>query len=133
MANEKVIGRCPLCGNDIVERSKSWSCTGYNKDDPNSCHFSIWKMTSGTNIEEDTARQILQTGESDELEFTSRAGKLFKSKLIIGATMNRVCFSFQDEKMEIKADEPAVDTEVDYEEFVPEDASGSSEYDDLPF
>ena len=38
---KEVIGKCPRCGKNIYETSKSFSCEGY-KDEPK-CQFTIWK------------------------------------------------------------------------------------------
>jgi DNA topoisomerase-3 len=37
-SQNQVIARCPECGKDVVEREKSFSCTGYPQ-----CKFAMWK------------------------------------------------------------------------------------------
>lgn len=40
----KVIGKCPICGKDVVEGTKGYGCLGYKDNPP--CKFTIWKENS---------------------------------------------------------------------------------------
>lgn len=32
---------CPLCGKPLIKKKVGWCCTGYSKDNPDSCRFYI--------------------------------------------------------------------------------------------
>jgi DNA topoisomerase-3 len=38
----KSMGKCPECGREVIETSKTYSCSGY-RDKTNPCRFAIWK------------------------------------------------------------------------------------------
>lgn len=40
---DKVLGKCPLCGSDVVENNKNFGCVSYNET---GCPFAIWKNDS---------------------------------------------------------------------------------------
>lgn len=41
-SSTKVVGVCPLCGNEIIESDKGFSCRGYKKDGTG-CNIKLWK------------------------------------------------------------------------------------------
>lgn len=61
------MGKCPVCGNDLYENSKTFYCSRWRAG----CKFSIWKdtasKTGGPEIDEATAKRILE-GKPVELE-----------------------------------------------------------------
>ncbi len=70
------LGKCPLCGAEVVERPKSFSCSG------GQCRFVIWKTIAGKRITARTAKTLLDHGETSRLEgFQSKAGKPFSASL----------------------------------------------------
>ncbi len=74
------LGNCPLCGKEIFENQKSFSCLGY-KD---GCKFTIWKNIAGKTINKAIAKELLTKGESKKIDsFKSKAGKKFSAKLVI--------------------------------------------------
>ena len=74
------IGKCPVCGNDIIENSYYFGCSGY-KD---GCNFSIKKKIAGKIITKANAKQLLKNGETSIIEgFKSKKGRDFKAKLIL--------------------------------------------------
>lgn len=78
--NKETIGVCPLCGKEIFENSKAYSCSGYKEG----CKFVIWKNIAGKNITKATAKKILKKGETDIIDgFKSKQGKNFKAKLVL--------------------------------------------------
>lgn len=73
----EVVGKCPKCGSDVIEREKSFSCS--NKE----CSFALWKdnklLTSiGKKLNKSLARQILK-GEKFLLKDckSAKTGKTF--------------------------------------------------------
>jgi DNA topoisomerase-3 len=70
------LGKCPVCGAEVIERPKSFSCSG------GQCCFVIWKTIAGKRITARTAKTLLDRGETSRLEgFQSKAGKAFSARL----------------------------------------------------
>ncbi len=63
----KVVGKCPVCGNDLIETRYGWLCSAYKKDDENSCKFGIRYEIRGVKLDDKQLEKILKTGESDIL------------------------------------------------------------------
>lgn len=69
-------GKCPKCGQPLVERFKSFSCT--NK----SCGFSIWKTIAGRLLGRDEFETLLRDKHVGPLNgFRSKKGKRFSAVL----------------------------------------------------
>ena len=72
------LGSCPLCKAEVVEREKSYSCSGWR----DGCQFAIWKTIAGKRITVRTAQALLRQGKSPPLKgFASRSGKTFDARL----------------------------------------------------
>jgi DNA topoisomerase-3 len=72
------LGPCPLCGRDVVEQKKSFSCSGWREG----CPLVIWKSIAKKRIARSVAQTLLSAGETDMLEgFKSKAGKPFAARL----------------------------------------------------
>jgi DNA topoisomerase-3 len=54
----EVVGRCPICGSDVVDGYKTYECSGKRKAD-NGCRFVIWKKISGKKISPGAAAMLL--------------------------------------------------------------------------
>jgi DNA topoisomerase-3 len=89
---KEVIGRCPLCGRDVLEYTKSYGCSGYR----DGCNFAIWKETAGKKITAKQAQELLQKGRTGVIKgFKSKAGKSFDAMLTLGED-GKVNFEFAD-------------------------------------
>src|SRR5262249_13383904 len=53
------LGPCPVCGHDIVENRKGYSC--WSREDPG-CGFVIWKSKAGKQLPLSVARELIKTG-----------------------------------------------------------------------
>jgi DNA topoisomerase-3 len=53
------LGPCPVCGRDIVENRKGFSC--WSREDPG-CGFVIWKSKAGKTLPPAVARELIATG-----------------------------------------------------------------------
>ena len=92
-----VVGKCPVCGKDLVEGSKCFFCSGHKKDDENSCNFVIWKELAGKAISSAQIEKLLANGKSDLIKgFISKSGKKFDAYLVLEE--NKVNFKFPDKK-----------------------------------
>ncbi len=79
------LGPCPVCGQDIVENRKGYSC--WSRTDPG-CGFVIWKAKAGKNLTTAIAKELIKTGRTERpvTGFKSRAGKSFRSRLALQQT-----------------------------------------------
>jgi DNA topoisomerase-3 len=85
------LGRCPLCGKDVVEQKKSYSCSGWKEG----CSFTIWKEIAGKKVTPKQAQSLLEKGRTGVLQgFRSRAGKAFSAALVLKD--GRVEFEFPE-------------------------------------
>ena len=53
------LGPCPVCGRDIVENRKGYSC--WSREDPG-CGFVIWKSKAGKQLPIAVAKELIRTG-----------------------------------------------------------------------
>src|SRR3954468_1932324 len=76
------LGPCPVCGHDIVENRKGYSC--WSREDPG-CGFVIWKAKAGKNLGIPIARELIQNGftEKPVTGFKGRSGRAFRARLAL--------------------------------------------------
>jgi len=76
------LGPCPVCGQDIVENRKGYSC--WSRDDPG-CGFVIWKSKAGKQLPGAVARELITTGRTAKqvTGFKGRSGRSFRAKLAL--------------------------------------------------
>ncbi|UTI66575.1 DNA topoisomerase 3 [Paraconexibacter antarcticus] len=76
------LGPCPVCGHDIVENRKGYSC--WSREDPG-CGFVIWKGKAGKQLPPAIARELIQTGVTAKqvTGFKGRSGRSFRAKLAL--------------------------------------------------
>ena len=68
---------CPLCGGEIVQTPFGYGCAKYDREDENSCRFSIGKM-AGKELSESQVKELLTNGKTSTIRgFKSKAGKKF--------------------------------------------------------
>jgi len=83
--DEEPLGSCPLCGRPVFERSWFYRCVevpGVSADDD--CRFRIWKDKSGRYMDRQTARILLEKGETEEIEgFAARDGRTYNARLTL--------------------------------------------------
>ena len=76
------LGPCPVCGHDITENRKGFSC--WARTDPG-CGFVIWKGKAGKQLSTQIARELIRTGHTAKAVggFKSRAGRSFRAHLAL--------------------------------------------------
>jgi DNA topoisomerase-3 len=91
------LGPCPVCGHDIVENRKGFSCWG--REDPG-CGFVIWKLKAGKTLPPAVARELISRGRTEKpvTGFKGRSGRSFRAKLALMQT--------EDGKWRVEFDEP---------------------------
>jgi DNA topoisomerase-3 len=79
------LGPCPVCGRDIVENRKGYSC--WSREDPG-CGFVIWKAKAGKQLPLPVARELIRTGRTEKpvTGFKGRSGKSFRARLALMQT-----------------------------------------------
>jgi len=91
------LGRCPVCGHDIVENRKGYSC--WAREDPG-CGFVIWKGKAGKQLPLAVARELIATGRTARpvTGFRGRSGRSFRARLAL--------MQAADGKWRVEFDEP---------------------------
>lgn len=79
----KTIGKCPICGGNVVEMTNSYICENQKKDDPNSCTFWFAKKIGGSTISAEEAEQLLQGKETTVRTVKTKTGKDWKVSFYI--------------------------------------------------
>jgi DNA topoisomerase-3 len=76
------LGPCPVCGHDIVENRKGFSC--WSREDPG-CGFVIWKSKAGKQLGLPVARELITTGRTAKAVtgFKGRSGRSFRARLAL--------------------------------------------------
>ena len=87
------LGPCPICGREITENRKGYSC--WSREDPG-CGFVIWKRKAGKSLPVSVAKELIESlrqsverGDDPPVGrtakpvtgFRSRAGRTFRAKL----------------------------------------------------
>ena len=77
------LGPCPICGHDIKENRKGFSC--WARDDPG-CGFVIWKGKSGKQLSVAIAKELIHSGYTSRAVtgFKARSGRGFRAHLALG-------------------------------------------------
>jgi DNA topoisomerase-3 len=76
------LGPCPVCGHDIKENRKGYSC--WARDDPG-CGFVIWKGKSGKQLSVAVAKELIRSGHTSKAVtgFKARSGRSFRAHLAL--------------------------------------------------
>jgi DNA topoisomerase III len=76
------LGPCPVCGRDIVENRKGYSC--WSREDPG-CGFVIWKSKAGKQLPVTAARELIHKGftAAPVTGFKGRSGRSFRARLAL--------------------------------------------------
>ena len=79
------LGPCPVCGHDIAENRKGYSC--WAREDPG-CGFVIWKSKAGKQLPLTVARELIATGRTERpvTGFRGRTGRSFSARLALMQT-----------------------------------------------
>jgi DNA topoisomerase-3 len=91
------LGPCPVCGHEIGENRKGYSC--WAREDPG-CGFVIWKSKAGKTLPVPIARELIKTGYTERpvTGFRGRSGRSFRARLAMSQT--------EDGKWRVEFDEP---------------------------
>ncbi|MGI8730993.1 MAG: DNA topoisomerase, partial [Solirubrobacteraceae bacterium] len=76
------LGPCPVCGRDIIENRKGYSC--WSRDDPG-CGLVIWKSKAGKTLPMAIAKGLIAVGRTAKAVtgFKGRSGRSFRARLAL--------------------------------------------------
>jgi len=76
------LGPCPVCGHEIVENRKGYSC--WDREDPG-CGFVIWKAKAGKQLPLAVAKELIKKGYTAQAVtgFRGRSGRSFRAHLAL--------------------------------------------------
>lgn len=91
------LGPCPICGRDIIENRKGYSC--WSREDPG-CGFVIWKAKAGKTLTAAIAKELIAKGRTEKpvTGFKGRSGRTFRARLALVQT--------EEGRMRVEFDEP---------------------------
>jgi DNA topoisomerase-3 len=83
----EAIAACPRCAaqgieNEIRENTRGYGCSSWKSRKEPGCGFVIWKSTKGRQITVDEAKQVIEQGHTDWLDFRDRKGP-FRGRLVL--------------------------------------------------
>lgn len=88
---------CPLCGGDIVQTPFGYGCAAYDKNNPESCRFSIGKI-AGVKLKEASVKELLQNGKTSPIQgFVAKTGMMFEAALKLDEE-KKVVFDFPEKE-----------------------------------
>ena len=89
-----IVGKCPLCGEDVARYRNGYNCTGYKKT---GCEFSVYGFICRRVISKSNMQMLLETGHSSKIKgFIGKSGKPFDAYLKL--ENGKVVFDFEREK-----------------------------------
>ncbi|HXV56253.1 MAG TPA: topoisomerase C-terminal repeat-containing protein, partial [Gaiellaceae bacterium] len=76
------LGPCPICGRDVIENRKGYSC--WTKDDPG-CGFVIWKKKANKILPVSVVKELMETRRTAKPVpgFRGRSGRTFSARLAL--------------------------------------------------
>jgi DNA topoisomerase-3 len=76
------LGPCPVCGREIVENRRGYSC--WSREDPG-CGFVIWKGKASKQLPVSVARELIKSGRTEKpvSGFRGRSGRTFRARLAL--------------------------------------------------
>lgn len=112
---------CPVCGGDIVQTKFGYGCANYDRENAESCKFSIGKI-AGVKLKEASVKELLQNRKTGVIEgFIAKTGMMFDAALKLDEE-NRVAFDFPEKPKPVetnvkcpKCDKVLLKTQWQYE------------------
>jgi DNA topoisomerase III len=107
------LGPCPVCGHEISENRKGYSC--WAREDPG-CGFVIWKAKAGKTLTVPIARELIKTGYTEKpvTGFRGRSGRSFRARLAMQQTdEGKWRVEFDEEWAKEGAKAPEAEAEAD--------------------
>lgn len=78
--------KCPMCGKSLRKMDWGYACSGYKKDDENSCKYVLWKKQYGKELTESQLKSLVEKGKTNKIKFKSKkTGKDYEAILVLKA------------------------------------------------
>lgn len=97
--DSEAVGKCPLCGKNVVEKKNMYGCMGYKKDDQNSCKFTLPQSFLSKTISPSNAKKLLEGKKTTlikGLKGNKEGAKSFDAYLILKS--GKIEFEFAQKK-----------------------------------
>lgn len=89
---------CPVCKKAMRKTTYGYGCSGYNKNDPKSCRFSLSETIKGKKLSKSQIRKLLKEGRTDPIKgFLSQQGNYFDACLFLDKDYH-LQFAYSKEK-----------------------------------
>ena len=79
-AGEETGMECPMCGSQLVKNKYGYRCT----ENPSSCQFFAYGEVCGVPLTDGIMKKLLSGQKTDVMQFTSKKGKEFPARLVLG-------------------------------------------------
>ena len=76
MTEKNVIGKCPVCGGDVMESPLGFCCNGTTKEGRR-CQFVIHRKMHGVEMTEEICSQLLSEGRAGIMEMKNKKNQPF--------------------------------------------------------
>lgn len=99
----KFVGKCPLCGSDVLDYPKSYGCSNWKKRDngEGGCKLTLWKDIYGKQITEDEAQRLLGGAILGPYKFYNKDGTEFMAKIHLQGSELKLIFEPQVSESDI--------------------------------
>lgn len=92
----EIIGKCPLCGQPVIEKEKNFGCTNWK----NGCKYTIWKndrfiSSFGKEVNKEMVIILLKNGKVGFRKLKSKNGKYFSAYLRYEFDKDKKMFSWK--------------------------------------
>lgn len=92
---KQMIGKCPACGQSIMDKGKFYGCSGYH----NGCTFTLPKRYVGKTLSETMIKNLINTKETQVLKgFNKKEGESFSAALMLTENYKLVFKPFEKNK-----------------------------------
>ena len=90
MSLSSVVGKCPVCGEDVLVSPVAFNCSSHEKiGEP--YHFMLWRHIRGHEVTLDELRELLEYGVTkNEVTLTDERGSLSKAYLRLSDDRKRI-------------------------------------------
>ena len=87
--------KCPLCGGEIELTPFGYACVNHDRENPESCGFSIGKI-AGVKLKEAAVKELLTNGRTEPISgFVAKTGMMFEAALKLDEN-KKIVFDFPE-------------------------------------